>query len=166
MVKDAFKTKHKKHEAITKAVSALILFTAIIFTLYLSAPVHSEENPLLFTVISILSIVVVLNLFSMLKKQVRLEFQGKILTIVHRLTGNERSFELSQLDGYRTREYESRSGLIREFILVKDNKYLQIISSANVTNFDQLTEHVCSKLTNLGQEEKSLKNWLFKNLIG
>ncbi len=112
--KDTFKTEHKKYEALTKLVSALVLFIAMLWTMHILVSGQSEGGPIQFTIITVLLIAMILILCGVLRKLVRLEFQGKFINVIHRLTGNTRTFELSQLDGYRTREFESRSGLVRE----------------------------------------------------
>lgn len=161
-----FKTEHKKYEALTKAASAGFLLVAMTWTIYLLATGRSASEPLQFLIITLLSIATVLILYGVLLKLVRLEFQGKYVNIIHRLTGNIRTFEIYELDGYRTREFRSKGGLVKELILIKDNKNLQTLSSAYITNFERLSKFIDSRLENLGEEEKNIKNRLLRTLIG
>lgn len=152
----AFITEHKKSDIYAQALSSIVFLIITITALYLLA--SKDAEPIQFAVPFILSTLSVVILLRVLPKQIKLESRGNFFTITHLLTQSTRTYEVSKLDGYRTNEFKSRSGLVKELILIKGNRQLHTLSSVYVTNFEELKELVNDKLKYLGEQESRSKS--------
>lgn len=148
--KNKFTTEHKKYDAIIKGVNAVFLFLVALIAAYILLTEKSERSLFTLIVFSLGLVAFISILYSTLKKQVRLEFDDNSLMTIHRITGTIRTIELRQIEGFKSREFESRSGVIREIILIKDGKPFLIISSADVVNFKELRDRISNSLKYLG----------------
>lgn len=154
--KSKFHTEHKKYDAIIKGISGIILFVAATSTAYILLKEQSEIDHITLSIFIPGIVVFNLIIYGTLKNQVKLEIDGGFITIIHRLTGTTKTFELRQIEGFKTREFNSKTGLVKELILIKDGKPFQIISSANTINLDTLIERFNNSLEFLGEEKYGL----------
>ena len=100
-----------------------------------------------------------------LPKIKKLTFDNQGMTIKNPISGRARSLSWNDFDGYQTVIHITRDGLLKELMLVSDNKVIHEISENYIKNYSEVKRAVTRNLKNLGPIDFNYFKYIKQRLL-